>query len=181
MCTLGGMRWIVTLDSFSGTEKCVGGKIWRGVSRSLILTPGDRGLGILPRRGCKATLEGPRCEFVCVCMSVYPGDYGVEPLDLSQESWLHPLLPSPTPPARLGVFSLDDIWNLLIVVTLAYICIPYANQAIYFWKSTLTCGALSQRGNSLSFSWRLSTSLRGGCQEGNCILPQTGAGGVTPS
>lgn len=42
------------------------------------------------------------------------------------------LLSSPTLPARTGVFSLDDIWNLLIVVTLAYICIPYANQAIYF-------------------------------------------------
>ena len=39
--------------------------------------------------------------------------------------------PPPSQP-QTGVFSLDDIWNLLIVVTLAYICIPYANQAIYF-------------------------------------------------
>lgn len=45
------------------------------------------------------------------------------------------LHPSSHPPPCLQpgrVFSLDDIWNLLIVVTLAYICIPYANQAIYF-------------------------------------------------
>lgn len=63
---------------------------------------------------------------------VGPGGAGAQHPDLSRESGLCPLLPSPSLPAGTGVFSLDDIWNLLIVVTLAYICIPYANQAIYF-------------------------------------------------
>lgn len=45
---------------------------------------------------------------------------------------LHSLLLPPLPSPRTGVFSLDDICRLLIVVTFAYICIRYGNQAIYF-------------------------------------------------
>lgn len=79
--------------------------------------------------GLPRTRRGPLCDNPCVSSPVTLG--------LSAPTFLQSLgcvLSSHPPPSqpRTGVFSFDDIWNLLIVVTLAYICIPYANQGIYF-------------------------------------------------
>lgn len=72
---------------------------------------------------------GPPWNNSCASRSLVTLGMNTQPFS---RVWAGPLLPSPTLPAQTGVFSLDDIWNLLIVATLAYICMPYVNSAIYF-------------------------------------------------